>query len=192
MTEKFAYGMDINIYIEKALEKIKISHPWATKEMFRKNYSYAIEEENGKHVFAAYFAWSEDEVDREVRDYDAEEFIQSIVGDHEWWIEGENKVKDIYEIPLTHGKDILGWNLERYEFRAHELGGYSAQITAGARSTGGSRTFFLPASFFEGTFEEFIEKYNEYVDVPFRLDRTILECSAGLEDFLGLKADAKR
>ncbi len=185
MEEKFIYGMDINTYIEKALEKIRIVHPWATKDMFRENYSYAIEEENGKPIFVSYFTWSPGEVDREVRDYDAEKFIQSIVRDNEWWVEGKNEVKDIYAIPLPAGISISGWNLERYEFRTHILGGYSSEITVGDRSAGGSREFFIPPSFFEGTYDEFIKKYNEYIDSPFMLDQTLLEYAVGLKEFLG-------
>ena len=33
------YGYDVEKYIEKALEIMKETYPWATREMFRKEYT---------------------------------------------------------------------------------------------------------------------------------------------------------
>ena len=45
MNKKFEYGYDVKKYIDKAIEKLKETYPWATREMFRKEYTYKIEKE---------------------------------------------------------------------------------------------------------------------------------------------------
>ncbi len=184
MNERFPYGQDANAYIDKAFEKIKETYPWATKDMFGKAYSYTIEEEEGKMVFVKYIKQSDDSVDRRVIGSDEDRFIKTIVRDNEWYIEKANPVKDIYELPIG-GVDICGWTLERYEFRSHILGGYSSMIQAGNRSTGGSREFFIPPSFLEGTYEEFLAKYNDMVPGVFVLEKEWLENAQELKAFLG-------
>ena len=91
------------------------------------------------------------------------------------------------EIPVSGGIDICGWTLERYEFRTHRLGGYSSMIQAGNRYTGGNREFFIPPSFFEGSFDEFLEKYNEMVPGAFGLDGSYLAKIPELKAFLGFE-----
>ena len=58
-------------------------------------------------------------------------------------------------------------------------------IQAGNRYTGGNREFFLPDSFFDGSFEDFVERYNDFVPGPFRIDPDFLETVPGLKAFLG-------
>ena len=55
MNEKFPYGYDVNVYIDKAFERMKELYPWAKKEMFRKEWSYAIEKVNDEFQFVTYF-----------------------------------------------------------------------------------------------------------------------------------------
>ena len=186
MGRKFKYGQDIDGYIQEAMKRIRVCHPWATEGMMRPECSYAIEKEGRKKVFAAYFRWSDGTTDRSVFE-DSEEFVEKIVSDNVWWIEGENPIKETYELPIPCGVDLSSWTLERYEFRKHELGGISSMIQAGNRYTGGNREFFLPDSFFEGTFEEFWDKYNDMVPWTFRLREEYLGGSDGLKEFLGFK-----
>ena len=157
MDEKFPYGYDAEVYVEKALEKMKITYPWATREMFRKNWRYAIEEENGEHVYVSYFAWSKKDIERCVRRGGADEFINSIADDQRLRIESANPVAERFAVPFG-GVEVNGWHLEGYEFRTHVLGGYSAWVQAGDRNIGGSRTFFIPPAFFDGTYEEFLDR----------------------------------
>ena len=37
MSKKFPYGYDINVYLDKAFEKMKETFFWATKEMLRED-----------------------------------------------------------------------------------------------------------------------------------------------------------
>lgn len=186
MKKEPAEKKDINSYIEKAIEKMKFTYPWVKRSMFRKEYTYAIEKENGRDVFVSYFKWSDGDIDREVLDCSEEEFIDRIIDDNESWVEDANEVKNVFKIPFKGGTDAHGWTLERYEFRYHKLGGYSAFVQAGDRVTGGSRVFFIPPKWMDGTFEEFLDKYLELVPgYAFGLFREDLEHVNGLRAFLG-------
>ena len=107
--------------------------------------------------------------------------------DDERWDEVKNPVVEVFKLPIPCGVDLCGWFLERYEFRKHELDGISSMIQAGNRSTGGNRHFYLPDSFFEGTYDEFIEKYNNLVPGCFSLEKEWLDKNKGLKKFLGFK-----
>ncbi len=187
MADIFTYGTDIDVYVDKAVEKLKETYPWATRENLRRNYTYAIEESKGRNVFVSYFKWSSGETDREELDCDGDKFIEKIVNDHRFWIESSNKVAKVYRIPLPGGTKIIGWNLEEYCFKAHEQGGYSATVTAGNREAGGSRDFFIPGSFLKGTFEDFVKKYNDAAPWFFMLDDRLLKNATGLKEFLGFE-----
>lgn len=173
-------------YINKALNKIKAIHPWASKDNLRQNYTYEITEEDGKKVFISYFD------NQEIRKCpldDENKIIEDIVSDQEWWVEHQNPIKGVLKLYHCGTEDLGGWRLEQYEFRKHELGGYSSQVTAGNRSAGGSREFYLPPSFFKGTYQEFIQKYNDFVPGAFYLTKDILEKNKELKSFLGFKEE---
>ena len=186
MSEKFPYGTDIDIYIDKALEKMQFTYPWATRELLDEKVSYAIEETDGQMEFVRYYTWDSGRTDREVKDLEKRSIVDYIAGDQAWYIELANPEKDVFEVPFEYGTDAHGWTLERYEFRTHVLGGYSSMVQAGNRSTGGSREFFIPPSYLEGTFSEFLDKYCEMVPGgAFGLYREDLENTPGLKEFLG-------
>ena len=185
MSKKFPYGYDVNAYIDKAFERMKELYPWATKEMFRKGWSYAIEQVDGKHQYVTYYKWEDGQIDREVLDCDGEGFIETIIGHHHSRIEYENPVVETFNVPAscTYSDD---WYLEIYRIQKHQLGGYSAYVQAGNRSAGGSRTFFIPPAYFKLPWEEFLDKYLELVPPgPFYVGRTDLENAKGLKEFLG-------
>lgn len=183
-TDKFLYGTDVNIYLEKALEKIKRYYPKTEKDVLSKTYTYAIEEEGGRHVFVRYYAKK-----RRVFDFNGDEFIELIICDH-WESIAEanwrdNPVVERYELPLKGGITISDWHLEQYVFCKHKQGNYSSSVTAGNREAGGSRSYYISPTFLEGTFEEFLEKYNDMVLFYFEIDNTILNDMEGLKAFLG-------
>ena len=180
--------VDVNFYIEEALKKLKETYPWATKKMFRKNYTYKIEKINDKYQFISYHKWSDNDIDKEIIDINKEEIINLIIRENESSIEDANPVKEIFKIPLECGIDAHGWTLEIYQFRSHKLGGYSSYVQAGNRSTGGSREFFIPPSYMKGNFDKFLEKYEELVPPwAFGLDKEYLKKVSGLKEFLGFK-----
>ena len=187
MNEKFPFGYDVNVYVDKAFERMKELYPWAKKEMFRKNWSYAIEQENGEYQYVTYFRWDKKQIDRTVLNCDGEKFIETIIEHHRDWIEDENSVVETFKVSASC-RSWGDWNLEEYRLQKHALGGYSAFVQAGNRSAGGSRTFFIPPSYFNLPWEEFLDKYLELVPPgPFYVSRADLENAKGLKEFLGYK-----
>lgn len=197
---KFEYGYDVNIYIQKAVERFRqdYHYHWADKSLFGEQYRYAIEEENGKHHYVRYVRYSRRQVEKEVLDvkpdfpYDkvknAEDFIARIVSDNEYEMLAQNPKVANYKVQFKPGTDAGGWNLEHYEFNRHKTGDYSAFVQAGDRTTGGSRDFFIPPDYLTGTFEEFLDKYSDLVPGRhFGLYKEDLEKDEGLKKFLGFQ-----
>ena len=184
MSKKFPYGYDVEKYINKAIEKMKFTYPWAKRELFDKRYEYLIEKSNNKYQYAYIYHWP-DSSKKTVLDMDSERFINQIIWDQEYEIQKYNGVKDIFVVPGQSGKCNHGWYLEKYEFRSHELGGYSVFCQAGDRVTGGSRTFFIPPSYFDGTYDEFLDKYIELVPPSFGFTKEELANIPELAKFLG-------
>ena len=187
MNNKFKYGYEVDKYIDKALEIMKETYPWATKEMLRKEYTYKIEKNKNNYEYVSYYKWSDGTIDRNVVAGNADDFIREIISNNRSYIEDANQVKDIYKVPIEPGTIISGWYLERYEFRSHDLGGYSALVQAGDRVTGGTRTFFIPPKYLEGTFDEFLDKYIELVPGYFGIGKEDLIHNKELKKFLGFK-----
>ena len=184
MNKKFPYGHDVNVYIDKAIEKMKYTYPWAKRELFDTRYNYFIEKIGNSYQYVSTYDYG-DEVKREIFKGDALEFIDKIIWDQDWKIEDANPVKDVYVVPGQSGKCFAGWYLERYEFRSHELGGYSVFCQAGDRVAGGSRTFFIPPDYFKGSYEEFMDKYIELVPPSFGFTKEELMNIPELKKFLG-------
>jgi hypothetical protein len=188
MSKKYPYGYDVDKYIDKAIEIMKETYPWAKREFFRKEYSFAIEKNGRSYDFVTYFKWSTGNIERNVIKGTGEDFIKEIISVEKSWIESANPTKDIFKIPIECETKVSGWYLECYEFRTHELGGYSSYVQAGDRTTGGSREFFLPPKIFKGTFSEFLDKYFDIVPPgSFGLSKDYLLEIDGLKEFLGFK-----
>ena len=186
MSKKFPYGYDISVYLDKAFDKMKETFFWAAKEMLRKEWTYAIEkQENGRYAYVSYYHWDSGKVDRDVLNCDFEGFVHHFIDVNEWTVVGKNPVKESINVPAT--RSCSGdWYLEIYRIQKHELGGYSAYVQAGNRSAGGSRTFFIPQTYFKLPWEEFLDKYLELVPPsPFYVSREDLENASGLKEFLG-------
>ena len=185
MSKKFPYGYDVEKYIEKAIEKMQFTYPWAKRELFDNRYEYCIEKNNNRYQYVYYYTWSGNDKERYVLDVDGEGFINRIMWDQDYEMQEYNGVKDVFVVPGQSGKSSHGWYLERYEFRSHELGGYSVFCQAGDRVTGGSRTFFIPPSYFDGDYDEFLDKYIELVPPSFGFTRDELADIPELKKFLG-------
>ena len=183
MNKKFPYGHDVNVYIDKAIEKLKFTYPWASRDIFDNRYVYSIEKVNNRYqYFYLYHYYNGDK--KTLLKMNGEEFIQQIIFDQESKIQNYNKVKDVFVVPGQEGKSFAGWYLERYEFRTHELGGYSVFVQAGDRVTGGSRTFFIPPSYFVRDYNEFLDKYIELVPPSFGFNKNELAAIPELKKFL--------
>ncbi len=184
MSKKFPYGYDVETYINKAIEKMKYLYPWVKREMFDNRYEYSIKKIDNKYQYGYTYHY-DDKDSFSVLDQTADEFIDYIIWQQEDNVQRYNDIKDVFEVPGQYGKSVHGWYLENYEFRKHILGGYSVFCQAGDRVTGGSRTFFIPEDYFDGTYEEFLNKYIELVPPSFGFTKEELLEAPGLKEFLG-------
>ena len=183
----FFLGTDVTPYVDEAFRRISKKYPWALKSMFDEHYEYVIEDVEGKKEFARYYTWDDKSSKRYAEGWDGELYIQRIIYDQESRIEYANEVKEVFDVRPDYGVDCHGWCLERFEFRSHVLGGYSAFVQAGDRCTGGSREFFFTPDMMSGTFGEFLDKNGELLSGAFGLDRDYMEKFEGLKEFLGFK-----
>ena len=74
MSKKFPYGYKVDKYIEKAVEEMKYTYPWAKKELFDKRYEYRIEKVNNRYQYAYIYHWQDSSDEKKVLDMDGEEF----------------------------------------------------------------------------------------------------------------------
>ena len=181
---KFKYGLDLEVYLEKAFDNIKKDYRWADKNVLDKACRFDIRQVNGDWEF--------------VRDYNgtgdysvcehssAESFIERVEDAYKEEALRANPVTDTYAVPFN-GVEIHGWHLERYEFSKLESGDYKVFVQAGDRVTGGSREFFITPYCFEAdTYEEFLDRYLEIVPGgAFGLYKEDLLADEDLKRFLG-------
>ena len=185
MNEKFPYGYDVNAYIDKAFERMKADFPWATREMITKDIYIGIEKVGDDYEYVSYLSMGNGKKEIRPLQVDSEEFISRLASGHEWGLEMENPVEAFIDVPASC-RCSGDWFLETYQIRKHEKGGYSTHVQAGNRSAGGSRTFFIPASYLKLPWEEFLDKYLELVSPgPFYVGRDDMEKAPGLKEFLG-------
>ena len=185
MSKKFPYGYDVNAYIDKAFEQMKEDFPWATRDMIAAHTNYGIEKVGDDYQYVSYYSQNDGTLKAYPENIDCEEFIRRLASGHDWELGRANPVKETFNVPASNGCSG-GWFLEIYRIQKHEQGGYSAYVQAGNRSAGGSRTFFIPASFLKLPWDEFLDKYLELVPPgPFYVGRDDLEKAEGLKEFLG-------
>ena len=182
--EKFKFGTDINVYLEKAYENVKRDYRWLDKKMLENTWQYDIQRVDGDLEFVRRYR---DEGEFSVYDAEsAERFIKCVENDYQSAALRENKTVDSYEPRFGH-IDLHGWNLERYVFSKLQTGDYKVNVTAGDRTTGGSREFFITPYCFEAkTYGEFLDRYLEIVpERSFGLGKKELLPDKELKKFLG-------
>ncbi len=184
ISEKFRYGMNVDIYIEKAYENVKKDYRWLDKKIADKYCSYAIRQINEEWEFLKKYNGDKD---YHICDFGtAEGFIESVEYDYQCAALEANPV--VGEYAVSHGHvDLRGWNLEKYVFLKLQTGDYKVYIQAGNRVTGGGRDFFIPPYCFEAdTYEEFLNRYLKIVPgESFGLFKTDLLENEELKNFLG-------
>ena len=185
MSEKFPYGYDVNAYIDKAFEQMKADFPWATREMIAENTNLGIEKMDGEYQYVSYHSQYDGTLKAYKEDVDCEEFLRRLTSGRDWELNRANPVKESIDVEASN-RCSGDWYLERYRIQKHQLGGYSAYVTAGNRSAGGSKTVFIPASYFKLPWEEFLDKYLDLV-IPgsFYVSRSDLERDPRVKEFLG-------
>lgn len=181
MNEKFPYGYDLNAYIDKAFEQMKADFPCATKDMIAEHTNFGIEKVGDDYQYVRYYSFCSPEI----LNVDCEEFIRRLANDHDWELEKTNPVKERIDVEASN-RCSGDWFLECYQIQKHEKGGYSVYVTAGNRSAGGSKTVFIPASYFKLSWEEFLNKYLDLATPgSFYVGRADLERDPRIKEFLG-------
>ena len=61
MSKKFPYGYDVDIYIEKAITKMKETYFWANKDMFDKKYEFSIKKIADKYQYVSIYHWDDND-----------------------------------------------------------------------------------------------------------------------------------
>ena len=183
---KFAYGMDIETYINMTYEKVKNDYRWFTREMADKYCQYSIIQVDGEWEFARRFR-----DDKEFHLYDCET-TESLLRNMEYEYQEaalqENTVVAEYAVPFG-SVDVHGWGLEKYIVYKLKSGDYKVYVQAGDRTTGGSREFFITPDCFEAkTYGEFLDRYLEIVPGgEFGLKKKDLAPNRDLMKFFGYK-----
>lgn len=182
--EKFKYGTDIEVYLNKAYENVKKDYKWLDKNMLRKYCLYGIEKIDGELEFVRAF---KDDTEYHVCDYgSADKFLESLEQAFQEAAIEENPVIDTYDVPFGH-VEIHGWNLEIYRFSKLKTGDYMVTVQAGDRVTGGTRRFFItPDCFKTKSYEKFLDRYLKIVPgESFGLSKKELLSNEDLKKFLG-------
>ncbi len=182
--KKFKFGTDINVYLEKAFHNVKKEYRWLDKKMLGQSWQYDIRRVDGDLEFVRRY-WNESEFS--VYDVEsAERFIESVESDYQSTALQANKTVSSYAPSFGH-ISLHGWNLESYVFYKLKSGDYKVSVTAGDRTTGGSRDFFITPHCFEAkTYEEFLDRYLEIVPpYSFGLGKKELLPDKDLKQFLG-------
>lgn len=182
--EKFKFGTDINVYLEKAFDNVRKDYRWLDRKMLKKTWQYDIQKVDGDLEFVRRYY---DESEYSVYDVQsAEQFIEWVENDYQRLALQENKTVASYAPTFGH-IELHGWNLESYVFYRMKSGDYKVSVTAGNRTTGGSRDFFItPDCFKAKTYEEFLDRYLKIVpDYSFGLGKKELLPDKKLQKFLG-------
>ena len=182
--EKFKFGTDINVYLEKAFNNVKKDYRWLDKKMLKNGWRYDIRRVDGDLEFARKYR---NESKYSVYDVEsAEKFIESVEYDYRNAALQANEIVASYSPKFRH-ISIHGWNLERYVFYKLKSGDYKVSVTAGDRTTGGSRDFFITPYCFEAkTYDVFLDRYLEIVPgYSFGLGKSDLLPDNELKQFLG-------
>lgn len=182
--EKFKYGTDIKVYLEKAYENVKKDYHWIDKKMVDEYVCYEIKQIDGDWEYLRKYSGSED---YSVFDcYSADRFIECVESDYQEAALNANPVVAEHEVHAGQ-VEIHGWYLEKYIVYKLKTGDYKVNVQAGNRSTGGNREFFITQDCFEAeTYEEFLDRYQEIVPgAHFGLGKEDLLPNEELKTFFG-------
>ena len=181
---KFAYGYDIDVYLEKAYEKVKKDYRWLEKSMLEECWQYAIRQVKGEWEFVRK---SGEEDEYRVWDVSsADGFLKDVEREYQDAALKVNPVVEEHPVPFG-SVDINGWGLEKYIVYRLQSGDYKVYVQAGDRTTGGSRTFFITPDCFEAeNYEAFLDRYLEIVPGgSFGLGKADLMADPELKKFFG-------
>ncbi|MBR6257973.1 MAG: hypothetical protein IKR23_11385 [Lachnospiraceae bacterium] len=182
--EKFKFGTDIQVYLDKAYENVKKDYRWLEKEMLESFCQYSIKQVDGEWEYVKRYDENDDFSVYSVSS--AEDFVKKLTKDYQDAALRNNPVVDTYSAPLKP-VDLHGWGLEKYAFSKLQSGDYKVNVTAGDRTAGASREFFITPDCFEAkTYDEFLDRYLKIVPGgSFGLNKEDLIDDENLKAFLG-------
>ena len=191
--EKFKYGTDIAVYLDKAYERVKNDYRWIDRKMLDEACHYAIKEVGGDLEFVESRGNAGSDSTENANDCftvldfsSGDNFIES--AEYEYQRVALRANPAVAECPVPFGHiEVHGWNLEKYVFAKLKTGDYKVTVQAGDRVTGGTREFFItPYCFEANTYEEFLDRYLEIVPAcSFGLSKEDLLSDKKLKEFLG-------
>ena len=182
--EKFKYGMDIKVYLDKAYKNVKRDYHWFDRRKIKGRVDYDIRRIDGDWEFVG--DYNSSGIYHICECGSAERFVECVENDYKELALMINPVVASYDVPYGH-VEIYGWNLEKYRIDKMESGDYKVEVQAGNRVTGGNRTFFITPDCFDAkTYEEFLDRYLEIVPgQSFGLGKKELLPDKKLKKFLG-------
>ena len=182
--EKFRYGLDIEVYLQRAMEAVRKDYRWLTRKMLDDYCRYEIRQVDGDWEFVQAYLGSD--VFSVCDCATAEQLVEMIVHDAQEAALRANPVTDEYAVPFGR-VEVHGWYLEHYIFYRLQTGDCKVSVQAGDRVTGGTRVFFIPPDCFEAdSYDAFLDRYLTIVPgEAFGLGKEELLADKQLQHFLG-------
>lgn len=165
---KFPYGLDADVYVDKAFAIVKEEYPWARRDTVDRAFHYTIEKIGEYHQYVQHRKDEDGSEYSSVREHcnTGDDFIASVVADFTECLMKGNEVVESYAVP--HGSARAGfggcWNLERYEVSRLESGDFKVYVQAGDRTGGAGRDFYVSAEICKAeSYDAFLDAYQEIV-----------------------------
>lgn len=177
-------------YQHAILDAMKPDYEWYTLEMLKKIDKITIAQI--RDLVDSRRNQNENDIWREPPLNTPEEVVDTICHDIrqkiEWSPSKYLNQLAVYRVPFQPQELLGGWMLENYSFSKYEGNVYFSSATAGDRSAGSSRTFYIPRRIIKGhTYEEFLDAYFNEIASPraFGLGKEALIHDHALKEFLG-------
>lgn len=187
---KTVFDQTMEQYEEAILQSMKPDYEWYTLKMLRETDKITIgriqrlveerKNQDPDDIFAAAVLNTPEDVVRDIS--------HTIKQNIEWSPSGYLKQTGYYRVPFHPQELGGGWRLEDYHFEKYEGDVFFSSVTAGDRSIGASRNFYIPKRYFLGhTYEEFLTEYFDEIasSSAFGLSKEELIDNEELKAFLG-------
>lgn len=187
---RFEYGYDVEVYYEKAVEILKKTYYWVTKEHLNPEWRFDIQKVKfDDYQYFQYHRQPDGTYAGEAMTvcYNGAEFIRRILEVNEQYVLDAVPVADVYEVPFYPVKLSTGWALEHYEFRLLKTGDYAVEIRVSNRTGGLKKCIFIPPSCFaQHDYADFLETYQTLVPSGiYQIATADLLADGQLKAFLG-------
>lgn len=184
------FDWTIEDYLKAILDAMKPDYEWYTLDMLQKKDKVTIKKIN-ELVESRKNQDPNENRNRKPLNTPEEvvgEICHDIENHIEWSPSSYLKQIDVYNVPFLPQELGGGWMLEEYCFKKYEGDIFFSSVTAGDRSAGSGRTFYIPRRLIEGhTYEEFLDDYFDKIADPrfFGLGKEAVINDGILKAFLG-------